>query len=198
MKTGILGGTFDPIHYAHLMLAEYAYEALSLDRVLIMPAGDPYLKLERGISSDEDRAEMTRLAIRANSHFEFSDIELNREGNTYTVDTLRILKEEYPDDEFFFITGSDTLFQMESWKEPAQIFEYAAIVTSSRGIDEIDLEEQAEHLKERFGARIHILNMPQIEISSTAIRAMISEGRSARYMTEDAVLNYIKEKGLYR
>ncbi len=198
MKTGILGGTFDPIHYAHMMLAEYAYEVLSLNRVLVMPAGDPYLKLERGISSDEDRAEMTRLAISSNPHFVFSDLELKREGNTYTVDTLNILKEEDPDDELFFITGSDTLFQMESWKDPGRIFEIVAIVTSSRGIDDANLNAQAEHLRKHFGAVIHILDMPQIDISSTAIRSMISEGRSARYMTEDAVLEYIRKKGLYK
>ena len=96
MKIGIMGGTFDPIHYGHLILAETAYDRFGMDKVLIMPAGDPYFKVERGVSADEDREAMTRLAIEGNPHFEFSDLELKREGDTYTVDTLKILKEQYP------------------------------------------------------------------------------------------------------
>ncbi|MCQ2513342.1 MAG: nicotinate-nucleotide adenylyltransferase, partial [Lachnospiraceae bacterium] len=135
MKIGILGGTFDPIHYGHLILAETAYDRFHLDKVLIMPAGDPYFKDLDKVGADLHRAEMTKIAIWDNPHFEYSDLELKREGNTYTVDTLRILHEEYPNDELFFIIGSDTLYQMEKWNRPEEIFSLATFLTSTRNID---------------------------------------------------------------
>lgn len=198
MKIGILGGTFDPIHFGHLILAETAYDRFSLDKVLIMPAGDPYFKADRGVSADPDRAEMVKLAIADNPHFEFSDIELIREGDTYTVDTLNILKEQYPYDDLYLIVGSDTLFQIEKWYKPAEIFRMAAILSSSRNIDVSELNEQMDYLRKKYGAKIVNLYMPNIDISSTDIRDKVKHDMSVRYFLPDAVIDYIFEHGLYR
>lgn len=198
MKTGILGGTFDPIHYGHLLLAETAYDRFGLDRVLIMPAGDPYFKAERGISADEHRAEMAKLAIADNPHFEFSDMELKREGDSYTVETLEILKEQFPEDEFYLIVGSDTLYQMEKWYRPADIFQMATILSSSRNIETSQLNSRMDHLRKKFGAKVVNLYMPNIDISSTDIRDKIKHDMSVRYFLPDSVIDYIKEQNLFR
>ena len=197
MKIGILGGTFSPIHYGHLLLAETAYDRFGLDKVLIMPAGDPYFKNLDKVMADHHRENMTRLAIEGNPHFEFSDIELKREGNTYTVDTLCQLTEMYPDDEFFFIVGSDTLFSIEKWYRPAEIFEMAKLLTSRRNIEKEDLDQQIDYLKNKYGAKIYNLYMPNIDISSTDIRDKVKHGMSIRYYTPDAVIQYIEENKLY-
>jgi len=198
MKIGIMGGTFDPIHYGHLILAETAYDRFGMDKVLIMPAGDPYFKVERGVSADEDREAMTRLAIEGNPHFEFSDLELKREGDTYTVDTLKILKEQYPYDDLYLIVGSDTLFQMEKWYKPQEIFQMATILSSRRNIPNAELEEQMDYLRSKFGAKIVNLYMPNIDISSTDIRDKVKHDMSVRYFTPDCVIEYIKAHQLYK
>lgn len=198
MKIGILGGTFDPIHYGHLLLAETAYDRFDLDKVLVMPAGDPYFKAERGVSPDPDRAEMTKRAIADNPHFEFSDMELRREGDSYTVDTLKQLKEECPGDELFLILGSDTLFQIEKWYRPREIFQSATILSSCRNIPAQELNDQMEHLRSKYGAKVINLYMPNMDISSTDIRDKIRHGMSVKYFLPDPVIQYIQERGLYR
>ena len=197
MKVGILGGTFSPIHYGHLILAETAYDRFGLDKVLIMPAGDPYFKDLNKMAADEHRENMTRLAIEDNPHFEFSDIELKREGKTYTVDTLAELTSQHPDDEFFFIVGSDTLYSIEKWYRPAEIFQMAKLLTSCRNIEKEELNKQIDYLKNKFGAKIYNLYMPNIDISSTDIRDKVKHGMSIRYFTPDSVINYIQENKLY-
>ena len=198
MKIGIMGGTFDPIHYGHLILAETAYDRFGMDKVLIMPAGDPYFKVDRGVSSDPDREAMTKLAIEGNPHFEFSDLELKREGDTYTVDTLKTLKEQYPYDDLYLIVGSDTLFQMEKWYKPQEIFQLATILSSRRNIPNAELEEQMDYLRSKYGAKIVNLYMPNIDISSTDIRDKVKHDMSVKYFTPDSVIAYIKEHKLYK
>lgn len=198
MKTGILGGTFDPIYYGHLLLAETAYDRFGLDRVLIMPAGDPYFKAERGVSDDLDRAEMVKLAIADNPHFEFSDLELNREGDTYTAETLAILHEQFPDDELFLIVGSDVLYQLEKWYKPQEIFRLATILSSGRNIDSYQLNGRMDNLRKRYGAKVVNLYMPNIDISSTDIRDKIKHDMSVRYFLPNIVIDYILEHGLYK
>lgn len=197
MKIGILGGTFSPIHYGHLILAETAYDRFGLDKVLIMPAGDPYFKDLDKLAADSHRENMTRLAIEGNPHFEFSDLELKREGNTYTVDTLHQLAELYPYDEFYFIVGSDTLYSIEKWYRPMEIFEMAKLLTSCRNIEKEELNQQIDYLKNKYGAKIYNLYMPNIDISSTDIRDKVKHGMSIRYYTPDAVIQYIEENKLY-
>ena len=198
MKVGILGGTFSPIHYGHLILAETAYDRFGLDKVLIMPAGDPYFKDLKKMAADSHRENMTKLAIEGNPHFEFCDIELKREGNTYTVDTLTELTEVNPDDEYFFIVGSDTLFSIEKWYRPNDIFRMAKLLTSCRNIENQELTKQIDYLKNKFGAKIYNLYMPNIDISSTDIRDKVKHGMSIRYYTPDPVIEYIQENNLYK
>lgn len=198
MKIGILGGTFDPIHYGHLLLAETAYDRFGLDKVLIMPAGDPYFKADRGISPDPDRAEMVKLAIADNPHFEYSDLELSREGDTYTVETLQMLKEQQPEDEFYLIVGSDVLLQMDKWYRPQEIFQMATVLSSCRNVENSQLNSRMDYLRKKFGAKVVNLYMPNIDISSTDIRDKMKHDMSVRYFLPDAVIAYIKEHELYK
>ncbi len=197
MKIGILGGTFDPIHYGHLMLAETAYDRFHLDKVLVMPAGDPYFKDLNKVGLDSHRGEMTKIAISDNPHFEYSDLELKREGNTYTVDTLRTLHKQYPDAEIYFIIGSDTLYQMEKWNRPEEVFSLATFLTSTRNIDVEEVDRQIKYLQEKFSAKIYNVFMPNMEISSTDIRNRIHDGLSVKYLLPDGVIEYIKNNKLY-
>ena len=141
---------------------------------------------------------MAKLAIADNPHFEFSDLELSREGDTYTVITLEILKEMYPDDELFFIVGSDTLFQMETWYRPQDVFRLATILSSSRNISDPALNDQMAVLREKYGAKVVNLYMPNIDISSTDIRDKVKHQMSVKYFLPDPVIRYISERGLYQ
>ncbi len=199
MKIGILGGTFDPIHIAHLVLAETALDRFNLDKVLIMPAGEPYFKDLTSVSKDDYRALMVKCAIGDYDKFEFSDIELNREGNTYTVDTLVALKDLYPNDEFFLIIGSDTLYQLENWKEPAKVLELATILVASRSAVGEDVQHKIHELEDAFpGAKLERLNMLNIDISSTNIRAKVKSGASIKYLVPDGVKDFIEKNNLYK
>lgn len=199
-KIGLMGGTFNPIHTGHLLLAETAYEQFGLDKVLIMPAKSPYHKKIYSIISDEERIDMIHCAIQDNPHFELSLIEFQREGNTYTVDTLRALKEAYQNTEFYFIMGADSLYQFAQWKEPEEILKRAVILVASRdNIASSALNSQIDYLTEKFGiGDIRLLQSPNMEISSHDIRKRVSENRSIRYLLPKAVQNYIEEKRLYQ
>lgn len=196
-KIGIMGGTFNPIHNGHLMLAEQAYEQFELDQVLIMPNKKPYYKEIEGGVSEEDREAMVRLAVDENDHFCFSDIELTRNQVTYTVDTLEELHKNNPDNEYYFIMGQDSLDYLESWKNAERIMELAVIVAACRNDRGDVVDTKIQELKERFCAKIVRLNSPNLEISSSYLREALHHGRSCRYLIPDAVLRYIKEKKLY-
>ena len=229
IRTGILGGTFDPIHIGHLILAEAAYDAFDLDRVLIMPAPDPWHKSINKVTEFGHREAMIRLAIEGNPHLEFSDLEARLPQPTYTADTLAFMLKEDPDQELYFIMGGDALFSIEKWKRPEEIFANAIILASKRaneteGSSEIcrpdelyldrdndginDFEQvntlqdefmlQVEYLKEKFGARINDLMIPNIDISSSDIKKKIKEGKSVRYYLPDNVIEYIQNNCLYR
>lgn len=196
-KIGIMGGTFNPIHYGHLMLGETAYEQFGLDKVLIMPAKNPYYKSISSNIKEENRVEMIKCAIADNDHFQFSDVELQREGNTYTVDTLEHLTSQYPDVDFYFILGADSLYHIETWKNAAKILSLAKIVAASRADAFSAIDSQIEYLNDKYDAEVLKLNSPNLEISSSYLRKQLKEGRSCRYLLPDAVLAYIKEKKLY-
>ncbi len=197
MNIGILGGTFDPVHVAHLVLAEQARDQLALDQVLFIPAGDPWRKGHRAITSAEHRLAMLRLAIEGNDAFAISDVELRREGPTYTADTLEALAGERLDDAFWFIVGGDALQDMPNWHEPERIFRHARIATAPRDRDErIDLA-WAQGDAGKASGRIDQFDCPMIELSSTEIRARAAAGRSIRYLVTDAVERYIAEHALY-
>jgi len=191
MRTGVLGGTFDPVHLAHLVLAEQAREQLRLDRVLFVPAGDPWRKAHREVSPARQRVEMTRLAIADNPAFELDEREVKREGPTYTVDTLHELRRAYPSDELFLLLGEDALADLPFWRDPEGIAAAAQIVVAPRsGADAPELPFEA--------SRVVRIDMPRLEISSTDLRARAAEGRSLRYLVPAAVEAYIRENGLYR
>lgn len=191
MKVGVLGGTFDPIHYAHLLLAEQSREQLELERVLFVPAGDPWRKAFRYIVPAQHRLAMTNLAIADQAAFDVDECEIERDGPTYTADTLRLLRERRPGDEFYLLLGEDALADLPFWREPEAISELARIVVAPRGgvvLPELPFD----------GDRVTRIQMPYLEISSTDLRERARHGRSLRYMVPDSVIAYIREHGLYQ
>lgn len=197
-KVGILGGTFNPIHMAHLIIAEIAREEAGLDDILFIPSGCSYLKDASDILPAKDRIHMTGLAIEDNSHFALSTVEIDRGGNSYTCDTLEELKRRYPDQEFYLILGADNLFTMEDWKDPEVIFRDAKILAAVRGSKKrADMEEKIAELMEKYDADITLLHVNHMDISSSMIREKIAQGRSVRYMLPEKVREYIMKNHFY-
>lgn len=198
-KVGILGGTFNPIHTGHLILAEHAYSEFDLDEILFIPTGVSYFKDPQIVADKKIRLDMTSAAIENNSHFALSTIETDRPGNSYTYETLEILKNQNPNTEYYLIAGADTLFQIDSWKNPDIIMKNAILLVSVREGQSLDeLKAQANKLIDKYSADIRILECPYIDISSTAIRKRIAEGKSVKYMVADSTLEYIEKNGLYK
>jgi nicotinate-nucleotide adenylyltransferase len=190
-RIGVMGGTFDPIHHGHLFAAAEVHHASSLDRVVFVPTGQPWQKTESNVTPGEQRLEMTKIAIASNDAFDVSRIEVDRGGPTYTVDTLRELRED--DAELFFITGADAILEILTWKDPDEALALATFVAVTRpGHDLNDLASL------EMGDRVVVLEIPALAISSTDIRRRVAEGRPIRYLVPDAVAGYIAEHGLYR
>lgn len=185
---GVFGGTFDPPHIGHLVLAQCAYEELRLDKLLFIPAARQPHKADKPISSPEARLEMLRLAIGDDERFEVSDIEINREALSYTYLSLKNLKELYPECELYFIMGGDNIADIETWKNPEEIFNIARVAAALR--PEYELSGQ-------FKDGIQIIRMPQIDVSSTMIRELVGEGRSIKYLVPGPVETYIRHNRLY-
>lgn len=197
-KTGIMGGTFNPIHIGHLLLAESARDSFALDEILFIPSGCSYMKNAEEVADKRMRLEMTRLAIADNPFFTLSETETVREGSSYTCDTLSLLKAQEPDTEFFFIVGADSLFSMESWKNPGSIFSLCTVLAAVRdGKDQEALGVQIQYLERKFGAHIEQIRFQEIAVSSTDIRRRISRNQSVRYMVPDRVISYIEAHHLY-
>jgi nicotinate-nucleotide adenylyltransferase len=195
MRVGILGGTFDPVHIAHLRLAEEAREALRLDEVLFVPAGDPWRKSDTPVTAAEHRLAMLRLAVEGNDDFGISDIELRRDGPSYTAETLAALAGERLDDEFWFIMGTDALADLPNWHEPERIVEHAILAVAPREAQEANV---AALNIPGIAGRIETFPMTRLEISATEVRARVAAGRSIRYLVPEAVAAYIAEHGLYK
>ena len=189
-RLGILGGTFDPVHCGHLLLARHVLEALHLDRVLFVPAADPPHKSEVP-APPEHRWRMVCAAVEGHDGLEASDLELRRPGVSYTVDTLRRLRDERPGDERFLIIGADNVPELESWHDPEGILELAAVVAGSR-VEAGDLPVGA------FSDRVERVDTPIFDISSTEIRRRVRAGLPVRCLVPDAVERYIAGHGLYR
>ena len=198
-KTGIMGGTFDPVHMGHLILAEKAYEQLGLDHVLFMPSGNPPHKQHReGRASDEERVRMVELAIKSNPHFKLSLMEMNEEGYTYTFRTLETLKKENPDTDYYFIIGADSLYSFHSWMEPARIASACILVVAKRDqTPEKELKAAIDTVTRDFKANIILLDTMNIDVSSQMLREWVQEGKSIRYYTPDPVADFIKENHIY-
>lgn len=199
-KIGIMGGTFDPIHIGHLLIAEQACQQFQLDKVLFMPAGNPPHKRNReGGASNEQRIEMTRMAIAGNPHFELSLMEMNETGYSYTYITLEKLKEKHPDTEYFFIIGADSLYDFKGWAKPERICACATILVATRNhTDEKLLDYELQMNSSWFHGRFEKLVIDNIDISSQQLRKWVREGKSIRYYTPDSVIAYISDQNIYR
>ena len=197
-KLGLFGGTFNPIHKAHLYIAQEAQKRFGLDRILLVPSGYSWMKDPREIASREDRLRMAQLAAEDCEGFTVSAIETDQEGPTYSYETLQKLKEQYPKDDIYFIIGADQLFILEQWKKPEEIFRLATILVADRGgFDEREMEEKAAELTDRYGADIRIYHMESSELSSTGLRRKIRDGEDIREYVPEKVAEYIKKRGLY-
>lgn len=189
-RVGIMGGTFDPIHLGHLSTAEQARADLRLDEVVFVPAGQPSQKRET--TSAENRYLTTVLATAANPYFSVSRLEIDRQGPTYTVDTLRAMRESRPGDRLFFITGADAILNILTWKDAQECLELAEFVAATRpGYDLKKLEQQD------IRRRVVILDVPALAISSTDLRRRFSQGRPVRYLVPREVEEYARKHGLY-
>lgn len=201
-RIGIMGGTFDPIHLGHLIMAEQARDQFDLEKVLLIPSGHSYFKDNRAwkVTDSKMRLEMTRLAAYDQPGFEVSSIEVLREGNSYTCETLQQLGELHPDVDYYYIVGADTIMSMRMWRKPKEIFERCEVLAAIRDdqVPEDHLKAEIEALERDFGAVIHLLSVPNIGISSTDIRKRSAEGRSIHYMVPAAVERYIIKTGVYR
>lgn len=199
MRIGVFGGTFDPIHIGHLMIAEEARELLGLDEVVFIPAGQPWFKAEKQVTEACHRMAMVALAITSNPHFYASDIEMKRPGPSYTADTLDALRLHVPDEtELFVILGLDSLKEVDRWYEPQRIFQMATVVGMSRpGYDDFD-PQRLDSVIPDASSRIRVLEGPLMDISGTEIRRRVSEGKSIKYRVPESVKAYIHEHRLYR
>ena len=200
MKIGIMGGTFDPIHIGHLLLGEFAYEDFGLDEIWFLPNGNPPHKdTEDTKQALKNRVEMIRRSIEGVPYFRLNLYEADIKEHSYTYQTMREFNRIYPENEFYFILGADSLFSIEHWMYFREIFPTCTILAAMR--DDKDAKEmrcQIERLKEKYNARIELLQAPLLEISSTTIRERASRDLSVRFMVPDPVADYIKTHHLYR
>ena len=187
MRLGVLGGSFDPIHLGHLILGEKAREQLGLDKVMYMPAGNQWRKEGQDVGAAEHRLAMVRLAVEGNSAFEVSSMEIDRDGRTYTVETLEQLHAESPGVEISFMVGADALADMPHWKDPERIMELATLCVAGRRGEGSDSQDE----------RVTRIEMPEVGISSTEIRDRVKAGKSIRYLVPDVVEQYVREQRLY-
>lgn len=201
----IFGGTFDPVHVGHLVVARHVAERLAARRVTLMPAAVPPHKAAAGSATGEHRLAMLRLAVEGDALFEVSTLELDRPGPSYTFDTLTQLRGLHgPDAELVWVVGMDMLRDLPGWHRSAEVVELARIVTAARPPAPDDWPQWGGRLRQRFGdARAaqltsDVLDTPLIDISSTDIRRRVREGRSIRYLTPPGVVEYIERQGLYR
>ncbi|MFZ5916125.1 MAG: nicotinate-nucleotide adenylyltransferase [Chloroflexota bacterium] len=198
MRLGVLGGTFDPIHIGHLFAAEEARTRLGLERVLFVPAGLPPHKLDVPVTPVEHRLNMVQLAIADNPHLVLSRVDVDRFGPSYTVDTIELLRDEHgPDTELHFIMGSDSLADLLTWHRPERLIRLCRIVALTRPNGLVDLEELNRLLPGAI-ARIQMLEMPLLQISSSDLQRRVRAGFSIRYLVPMAVEAYIEQHQLYR
>ena len=193
-----MGGTFDPIHRAHLAMARRAMETEGLDRVLFMPSKIPPHKMGRRITPENVRRDMVELAVAGESGFYFSDFEFRRREITYTARTLSLFQKAEPEEELYFILGGDSLFYFEKWYRPEEILRHATLLAFSRdGLSCNQMEERAGMLMARFGGEIRVVPMPWMEMSSSGIRERIARGESVEEYLPPSVYRYILKTGCY-
>ena len=197
MRIGILGGTFNPPHLGHLVAAQEAYRELDLDQVMLIPAGIPPHKPVEDEPGAEHRLELCRLAVGDDDRFTVSDLELRRDGPSFTVDTLDVLKSQSPSDDLFLILGGDIAAGLPKWHEPERVLELATVaIAKRRGTAKAAVDQALAQLK--GGERARFFQMPRIGISSTMVRRRVRAGQPIRYFVPDGVMHYIETHGLYR
>ena len=190
MRLGVMGGTFDPIHHGHLVAASEVQSQFGLDEVVFVPTGKPWQKDDRKVSPAEHRYLMTVIATASNPRFTVSRVDIDRPGLTYTIDTLRDLRAERPDDELFFITGADALAQILSWKDSHEMLELAHFIGVTRPGHELSDQGLPED-------KVTLQEVPAMAISSTNCRARVADGEPVWYLVPDGVVQYINKYSLY-
>ncbi len=196
-RVGLLGGTFDPIHWGHLIMAEEARQGAGLDQVLFLPAAEPPHKVGQAITPIGHRLQMVQLAIASHPAFALSRLDVDRPGPHYSVDMVRLFLERAPaGTEVFFLVGADSLEDMPTWKDPARLLDLCRVLAMNRPGHEPDLDALAQVLP-AVRERVQVLPMPLIGISGTDIRRRVREGRSIRYLVPEEVRQYILAHGLY-
>lgn len=195
-----MGGTFDPIHNGHLVAASEVAHRFELDEVIFVPTGRPWQKLDEHarVSPPEDRYLMTVIATASNPQFSVSRVDIDRDGDTYTVDTLRDLRALLPEAQLYFITGADALESILSWQDWEELFGLARFVGVSRPGYELDATHLAHHLEAMPADTLHLLEIPALAISSTECRTRALQGRPVWYLVPDGVVQYIAKRKLYR
>ena len=197
MTCGLMGGTFDPVHLGHMKVAESALRELKLDRLLFLPDGDPPHKKPQ--ASGLQRLEMLRLACLDDSRFEVSDMELLRQGTTYTVDTLRKLRELRPQEELVYLIGSDTLALFSTWRTAESVALLCRMAVVLRPGDDLDsVRKLQQELEQNFGLQTCLLQEPGLPISSSLVRSAVSQGKDIKALVPSGVADYIDREGLYK
>ena len=198
-KIGIMGGTFDPVHYGHLMIAENARTQFGLEEVWFIPTGPSPHKEDAQITDGEHRCAMLRLGLEGNDGFVLSTREVESKEVCYTYKTLQILQQQEPETDWHFIMGADSLFQIESWKNPEVIFACATLLVAVRDdMMQPQLEQKIAELKEQFHCTIYPMHTPSFSVSSHDIRHRVAKGESIRYQLPETVRQYIAVHGLYQ
>lgn len=199
-RIGIMGGTFDPIHYGHLVTAEEARTRFGLEKVIFVPSGNPPHKKGYPLTPAEHRYVMTLMAVVSNSFFEVSQLEIERPGYSYTVDTIAAFRKIYGEEkELFFITGADAILEILTWRKAARLVSICSFIAATRpGFNLKQLDQVLLCLPPSVNAQIYLLEVPLLAISSTDIRQRVYEGRSIRYLTPEPVIQYIYKNRLYQ
>lgn len=198
-RYGMMGGTFNPIHLAHLYIAYEAKEVLELDKVIFMVAGNPPHKKESPVIDSKYRNDMVKKAIEGYEGFEISDYEIKKQGYSYTYETLKYLKGDEEDIEVFFIAGADSLMDIEKWKNPELVLSNCTFVAFNRGeYTKEALERQKKKLQDKYNSNIILLDISNLDISSSMIRERIIRGKRVDFFMPDKVMEYIEQNNLYR
>lgn len=197
-RIGVIGGTFDPIHYGHLAAAEEVRARMSLTKVLFVVAGIPPHKLDEEVTPVEHRLAMVELGIASNPHFEISRVDVDRPGPSYSVDTISILLEQYGQNtEMFFIMGLDSLVEVPTWRQPQRLIQLCHLVAVTRPGFDVDMR-RLEASVPGISSRVEIIDMPELDISSSDLQRRVSEGLPIKYQVPEKVERYINEHQLYR
>ncbi len=198
-RIGIMGGTFDPIHYGHLVIANEVLFKFDLQKIIFVPTGNPPHKRSAALADAYHRYMMVQFATMTNPSFDVSNVEVEKDGISYTVDTIRELKNKYIDTKLYFITGTDAVLDLPNWKDPEEILNLCTFISVNRpGYVTDTLDDKLDKLMKKYKGEILSIRAPQLKISSTDIRNRIREGRPTKYLLPENVEQYILKNGLYR